>query len=50
MVVGDFMAGFVDAQEGKVAVLADFAILGAIDDERCVVGGAELTGVGIVYG
>jgi hypothetical protein len=44
------MAGFVDAQEGEVAVLADFAVFGAVDEKGRVVGGAELGGVGVVYG
>jgi hypothetical protein len=50
LVVGDFVAGFVDAQEGEVAVLAHFAVFGAVDGEGGVVAGAELRGVGVIYG
>lgn len=42
------MAGLVDAQEGKVAVLSHLAVLGAVHGERHVACGAELVGVGVV--
>jgi hypothetical protein len=50
LVVGDFMAGFVDAQEGEVAVLSHFAVFGAVDEERRVAGGAKFGGVSVAYG
>jgi hypothetical protein len=49
LIVGNFVAGFVDAQKGEVAVLPDFAVLSAVDKERCVAGGAEFGSVGVVY-
>lgn len=48
LVVRDEVAGLVDAQEGEVAVLADGAVLGAVDDEGRVAGAAEGGGVGVV--
>lgn len=50
LVKGDFMAGFIHAQEGELAVLADFAVLGAVDDEGSVTGGVEFLGVSVVEG
>lgn len=44
------MAGFVDAQEGEVAVLPHFAVFGAVDEEGRVARGSEFGGVGVVYG
>ena len=48
LVVGDFVAGFVDAHEGEVASLADLAELGAVDGEGDVAGSAELGCVRVV--
>jgi len=42
------VAGLVDAQEGEVAVLADGAVLDAVDDEGGIAGAAEGGGVGVV--
>lgn len=44
------MAGLIDAQEGEVAVLPHFAVFGAVYEEGRVARGAELGGVGVVYG
>ena len=48
LVKGHFVAGFVHAQEAEVAVLAHLAVLGAVDDEGRVAGGAELGRVDVV--
>lgn len=48
LVVGHFMAGFVDAEERQVSILTHFAVLGAIDREGFVAGGCELGRVGVV--
>ena len=48
LVEGDLVAGFVDAGEGEIAVLADFAVLGAGDREGGVAGFGEVGGVGVV--
>lgn len=37
-----FVPGLVHAQETELAVLAHFAVLGAVDDKGCVAGGVEL--------
>ena len=42
------MACFVDAHEAVIAVLAHFAVLGAVDDEGGVARGAEFGGVGVL--
>jgi len=48
LVVGDFVAGFVDAGEGEVAVFAGFAVFHAVDGHGDVAGCVELRGVGVV--
>lgn len=50
LIVRDKMARLVDPHESVVAVLTDFAVLDAIDQERSVAGRSELSGVSVVYG
>ena len=48
LVIGDFVAGFVDAREAEVAVLLRLAVLDAVVREGDVTGGGELSRVGVV--
>lgn len=48
LIVGNFMASFVNAQEGQVSVLTHFAVFGAVDGERLIAGGGEFGAVGVV--
>lgn len=48
LVKGDFVARFVHSQEAEVAVLPHLAVLGPVDDEGRVAGGAELGRVDVV--
>jgi len=51
LVRGDFVAGFVDAREGEVAVLTDLATgVGGVGTDAGVAGCAEGGGGGVVYG
>ncbi len=50
LVKRDFVAGLVHAQKGELAVLADFAVFGAVDDKGGVAGGVEFLGVGVFEG
>ena len=50
LVVGDLVAGFVDAREGEVAVFAGLAVFDAVDGHGDVAGGVEFVGVCVVEG
>jgi hypothetical protein len=50
LIVRDFVTSLVDAEEAQVAILAHFAILGAVDGEGFVAGCGEFGAVGVVEG
>ena len=42
------MACFIDTHEAEISILPHFAILGPIDDERCIACSAKFGGVGVI--
>jgi len=50
LVVRYLVTGLVDAEEAEVAVLAHFAVFGAVDGEGLVARGGEFGAVGVVEG